>query len=153
MSELMTISELARRTGVTTSTLRFYDELGLVRPTRRVSGHRRYAVDAVAAVAVVRLLREVGFTLEEAKQSIASGKASQVAWRELAARKSEQLRDRITREESARKALEHALACPEDHLFDCPNFWAAVNGVLAGGGITDGQSDGGASAVSELKSF
>src|SRR5215207_8893321 len=88
MSELLTIAELARRTGVKTSALRYYDELGLVRPTRRVSGHRRYAVDAVAAVAVVRLLQEVGFTLAETKRLMDCRKRSPVAWRSVAVRKS-----------------------------------------------------------------
>jgi len=41
MSEFLTIGELARPTGVTTSALRYYDELGLVRPARHVSGHRQ----------------------------------------------------------------------------------------------------------------
>jgi MerR family redox-sensitive transcriptional activator SoxR len=153
MSEFLTIGELARRTGVTTSALRFYDELGVVRPAGRVSGHRRYADDAVAAVGVVRLLQEVGFTLEEAKQFVAAGTRSQVAWRALAERKSGELRDRITREEAARQALEHSLACPEDHLLDCPNFWAAVDGVLADGGMPVGQSGRGVSAESEPESF
>jgi DNA-binding transcriptional MerR regulator len=103
MPELLTIGELARRTGVTTSALRYYDELGLVRPTRRVSGHRRYAVNAVAAVGVVRFLQEVGFTLAETRRLIASRKRSPVAWRALAVRKSEDLRHRIAREEAARQ--------------------------------------------------
>ena len=79
MSEFLTIGELARRTGVTTSALRYYDERGLVRPAGRVSGHRRYAVEAVAAVGVVRLLQEVGFTLAESKRLTASRKRSPVA--------------------------------------------------------------------------
>jgi len=133
MAELLTIGELAQRTGVTTSTLRYYDELGLVRPTRRVSGHRRYVADAVMAVGVVRLLQEVGFTLAEAKRILASRKGSPGAWRALAVRKSEELRLRIAREEAARQAIEHSLVCPKDNPFDCPNFWAAGNGVLSGG--------------------
>jgi DNA-binding transcriptional MerR regulator len=132
MSEFLTIGELARRTGVTTSALRYYDELGLVRPTRRVSGHRRYGVDAVATVGIVRYLQEVGFTLAEAKRLTASRKRSPGAWRALAIRKSEELRHRIAREEAARQAIEHSLVCPKDDLLDCPNFWAAVKGVLAG---------------------
>ena len=54
MSEFLTVGQLSQRTGVTTSALRYYDELGLVRPTRRVSGHRRYTVDAVAAALALR---------------------------------------------------------------------------------------------------
>jgi|HubBroStandDraft_2_1064218.scaffolds.fasta_scaffold191581_2 DNA-binding transcriptional MerR regulator len=132
MSALLTIGELARRTGVTTSALRYYDELGLVRPTQRVSGHRRYSVEAIAAIGVVRFLQEVGFTLAETKRLIASRKRSPVAWRALAVRKSEELRHRIAMEEAARQAIEHSLICPKDDLLDCTNFWATVNGVLSG---------------------
>ena len=149
MSESLTIGELARRTGVTTSTLRYYDELGLVRPTRRVSGHRRYADDAVTAVGVVRFLQEVGFTLAETKRFIASRKRSPVAWRVLAVRKSEELRHRIAKDEAARQAIEHSLVCPADDLLDCPNFWATVKGVLAGVELGDAHSAAHASAESQ----
>lgn len=137
MSEFLTIGELARRTGVTTSALRYYDELGLLRPERRVSGHRRYTVDAAATVGIVRMLQEVGFTLAETKRLIASRRRSPVAWRALAVRKSEELRRRIAREEAARQAIEHSLGCPKDDILDCPTFWATVRGVLAGGELTD----------------
>jgi DNA-binding transcriptional MerR regulator len=145
MAESLTIGELARRTGVTTSALRYYDELGLVRPTRRVSGHRRYAVDAVAAVGLVRFLQEVGFTLAETKL-ITSRKRSPDAWRALAVRKSEELTHRIAREEAARQAIEHSLVCPKDDLLDCPNFWATVKQVVTGVELADAHLDVHASA-------
>jgi DNA-binding transcriptional MerR regulator len=136
MADFLTIGELARRTGVTTSALRYYDELGLVRPTGRVSGHRRYTVDAVAEVGAVRFFQEVGFTLAEAKL-VASRKRSPDAWRALALRKSEELRHRIAREEAARQAIEHALVCPKEDILDCPNFWATVKAVLTGVELAD----------------
>jgi MerR family redox-sensitive transcriptional activator SoxR len=149
MAELFTIGELARRTGVTTSALRYYDELGLVRPTRRLSGHRRYAVDAVAEVGVVRFLQQVGFTLAETKHLIASRKRSPVAWRALALRKSEELRHRMARDDAARQAIEHSLVCPKDDLFDCPNFWSTVQGVLSGDELTQAHAGAHGSAESE----
>jgi DNA-binding transcriptional MerR regulator len=149
MSEFLTIGELARRTGVTTSALRYYDELGLVQPTRRVSGHRRYAVDAVIAVGVVRFFQEVGFTLAETRRLITSRKRSPVAWRALAVRKSEELRHRIEREEAAQQVIEHSLVCPKDNFFDCANFWATVKGVLAGAELADAHSGAHASGESE----
>ena len=150
MAEFLTIGELAQRTGVTTSALRYYDDLGQVRPTRRVFGHRRYAVDAVAAVGVVRFLQEVGFTLAEAKRLIVSRKRSPVAWRALAARKSEDLRHRIAREEAALQAIEHSLDCPKDVPLDCPNFWATVEGFLAGVELAEAHPDAHASSEKEL---
>lgn len=137
MAEFLTIGELARRTGVTTSALRYYDELGLVRPNRRVSGHRRYAVDAVDAVGVIRFFQEVGFTLAETKRLLASRKRSPSAWRTLAVRKSDELRHRIAKEDAARQALDHALVCPEADFLDCPNFWGTVRAVLTGDELAD----------------
>jgi DNA-binding transcriptional MerR regulator len=147
MSEFLTIGELARRTGVTTSTLRYYDELGLVIPVRRVSGQRRYAVDAVDAVSVVRGLREVGFTLKEAKRLLAADARSSTAWRAIAARKSAELTHRIASAEAAQLALEHSLACPKDDPHHCPTFWTTVKGVLSGLELADAHSRAHASAV------
>ena len=62
---MLTIGELAERTGVPTSALRYYDELGLVRPVRREGGQRRYDTEAVRQVGFVLLLRDIGFTLAE----------------------------------------------------------------------------------------
>jgi DNA-binding transcriptional MerR regulator len=137
MAEFLTIGELAGRTVVTTSALRYYDELGLVRPTRRVSGHRRYGADAIAAVGAVRLFQEAGFTLAETKRLVASRKRSPSAWRALAVRKSEELRHRIAREEAARQAIEHALVCPKEDIVDCPNFRATVQELITGTGLAD----------------
>lgn len=148
MAEYLTIGQLAQRTGLTTSTLRYYDELGLVPPARRVSGHRRYTADAVHVVGVVRLLQAVGFTLAESKRLLASRRRSPVAWRAFAARKSEELRQRIAQEEAAREAIEHSLACPADGLLDCPTFWQTVEGVRSGLDLAAAHAAGHAAADS-----
>jgi MerR family redox-sensitive transcriptional activator SoxR len=137
MPAVLTIGELARRTGVTTSALRYYDELGLVRSAQRISRQRRYTIDAVAAVGVVRFLQEVGFTLAEIRRLIASRKRSPVSWRTLAVRKSEELRQRIARDEAALRAIDHSLVCPKDDFLHCPNFWTTVNGFLSGVELAD----------------
>jgi MerR family copper efflux transcriptional regulator len=129
---LLTIGELAGRTGVATSALRYYDERGLLRPARRVSGRRRYSEAAVATVGAILLLREAGFTLDETRRLIASRGRSPTAWQRLARSKVRELEEQITAAEVARTAIEHALACPRDDIVDCPNFWAIVGGRLAG---------------------
>src|SRR5262249_52829548 len=71
---LLSIGELAERTGVATTALRYYDQLGLVRPAARESGgRRRYAASAVAEVSVIRFFREVGFTLAEIDSLLGAG--------------------------------------------------------------------------------
>ncbi len=61
---LYSIGELARRTGLTVKTIRFWSDSGIVTPTERTpAGYRRYGVDAVARLDLVRTLREIGLDL------------------------------------------------------------------------------------------
>jgi DNA-binding transcriptional MerR regulator len=66
--ELLTIGELAQRTGVARSALRYYEELDILQPNYRRSGQRRYDEAAVALVGAILLLREVGFSLNQIHQ-------------------------------------------------------------------------------------
>ncbi len=65
VSELMTIGEVARRSGVASSALRFYEERGLISSVRAGSGHRRYPRSVLRRVAFVVFAQRVGLTLEE----------------------------------------------------------------------------------------
>src|SRR5680860_1127001 len=89
--DLLTIGELAERTGLATSALRYYEELGLLHPTTRLSGRRRYDPSSVDAVGGILFLRDVGFTLQEIKALGAARSRSPKAWQELARRKLDEL--------------------------------------------------------------
>jgi MerR family redox-sensitive transcriptional activator SoxR len=65
MSELLTIGEVARRSGVAASALRFYEERGLIASERAGSGHRRYQRPVLRRVAFIVFAQRVGLTLEE----------------------------------------------------------------------------------------
>lgn len=68
---LCSIGELARRTGLSVKTIRFYSDRGIVVPTdRTAAGHRRYGPDAVARLALVRTLRELGLGLDAIRQVV-----------------------------------------------------------------------------------
>lgn len=67
-----TIGEIARRTGVATSALRFYEEHGLITSERNPSGHRRYHADAVRRVSFIRTAQRVGLSLNEIAQALAT---------------------------------------------------------------------------------
>ncbi|WP_433444950.1 MerR family transcriptional regulator [Nonomuraea sp. CA-141351] len=132
MSEQLTIGELASRTGVATSALRYWEELGLLPAPARVSGQRRYPPSAVELVGVVLLLRDVGFTLREVKAFIASRSPAGDGWRELYQRKLNELDQRIAQAQVARTAIAHGLACPHNDIFECSNFAGGVAALLAG---------------------
>jgi DNA-binding transcriptional MerR regulator len=131
------IGELADRTGVAPSALRYYEELGLLPPAPRVSGQRRYGPAAVEAVGMILLLRDIGFSLSEVKALTGSRARSPDAWRALAHQKLAELDERIARAEAARLALQHALRCRHDELLDCPNFAGVLAARLAGRSLAE----------------
>lgn len=135
--ELLTIGEVAARSGIATSALRYYDQLGLVRHERRTAGQRRYRPEAVATVAVVVFLREAGFPLAEIKRLLASRARSPQAWTEHARRKLGQLDAQIAKAVAARHAIEHSLHCPKDDILACPMFWKTVNAVAGGQALAE----------------
>jgi DNA-binding transcriptional MerR regulator len=132
MSEQLTIGELASRTGVATSALRYWEELGLLPAPARVSGQRRYPPSAAGLVGVVLALRNVGFTLREVKAFIASRSLAGDGWRELYQRKLTELDQRIAQAQVARTAVAHGLGCPHKDIFECSSFASGVAAILAG---------------------
>jgi len=128
--ELLSIGQLAERTCVAPTALRYYDELGLVRPQVRESGQRRYAESAVTDVGVVVFLREVGFTLAEIG-ALVSGNEDH-AWRSTIERKLVELEERQRRLEVALAALSHARRCPAGNPGKCPRFRAILDGRRGG---------------------
>jgi DNA-binding transcriptional MerR regulator len=74
--ELLTIGELAQRTGVARCALRYYEELDILQLNDRRSGQRRYGEAGVAIIGAILLLREVGFSLNEIRQIMRPASAS-----------------------------------------------------------------------------
>ncbi|MGW0805207.1 MerR family transcriptional regulator [Nonomuraea sp. NPDC002799] len=132
-----TIGEPASRTGVATSALRYWEELGLLPAPARVSGRRRYPPSSVELVGVVLLLRDVGFTLREVKTFIASRSPAGDGRRELYRRKLTELDQRIAQAQVARTAVAHGLACPHEDIFACPAFATGVTALLAGASLEE----------------
>jgi DNA-binding transcriptional MerR regulator len=99
----LTIGELAKRTGVATSALRYYEELGLLPAPVRVSGQRRYPESAVGLVGTILLLRDVGFSLGESKAVLASRPQAVDSWRSHTQRKLADLDEQIAKARPPRK--------------------------------------------------
>jgi DNA-binding transcriptional MerR regulator len=131
-SASLTIGELARRAGVTTSTLRYYEELGLLPRPARISGQRRYPESAARLVGAILLYRDAGFTLAEQKTLMGSDKGASGEWSRLARRKLAELDEQIAAAQAARAAIRHGLHCPHEDITQCPNFNAGITARLAG---------------------
>ncbi|PRX49476.1 MerR family transcriptional regulator [Prauserella shujinwangii] len=125
----LSIGELSGRTGVPTSALRYYDELGLVRPVARAAGRRRYAASAVRDVTLILFFREIGFSLAEIGRFLAGERQGR---REMIDHKLAELAERQRRIEVARTALEHGRRCPAGDPVECSRFWSIIEGRQRG---------------------
>jgi DNA-binding transcriptional MerR regulator len=129
--KLLSIGELAQRSGVATSALRYYDELDLLRPAARESGgRRRYAASAVETVSVIRFFREVGFTLTEIQSLLAAGEPE--SRQEVIDRKLAEVIEQQHQLAVARELLEHGQTCPARDPLRCSRFWAIIEGHRGG---------------------
>jgi DNA-binding transcriptional MerR regulator len=126
---LLSIGELSERAGVPTSTLRYYDELGLVRPAARAAGRRRYAPSAVRDVSLILFFREIGFSLTEIGRFIAGERQGRQG---MIDHKLAELAEQQHRIEVARTALEHGRQCPASDPMTCSRFWSIIEGRLRG---------------------
>jgi len=103
-----TISEVARQVGVQPSAIRYYEQIGLLPPARRVSGQRRYDSTMLYRLAVIQRARQLGFTLDEIRQlffGVRSAARASERWQELSRRKMAELDDLMNGIESVRRLL------------------------------------------------
>jgi MerR family redox-sensitive transcriptional activator SoxR len=121
--ERLTIGQVARRSGVTATTLRYYESLGVLPEPERVSGQRRYTVDVLRRLAIVDVAQRAGFSLEEIAELFAAADAPAFEQlRALAERKLPAIEDLITRAQAVRRWLEVASACECRTLDVCGLF-------------------------------
>jgi MerR family copper efflux transcriptional regulator len=112
-STLMPIGELARRAGVATSTVRYYERRGLLDPDERRSGQRRYRDETLRLLVFIGMLQDAGLSLDEIDGIL--GAATVEQWKAIARRRVTALDDEIARLEEARSYLQGALLCRFDH--------------------------------------
>jgi MerR family transcriptional regulator, redox-sensitive transcriptional activator SoxR len=105
----MTISEVARQAGLPPSTLRYYEQIGIVPPPPRAGGQRRYDTSALDRLAVVQRARQVGFTLQEIRRlffGFDHATPASARWRELTDRKLAELDVRMDDIRSMQRLLQ-----------------------------------------------
>src|SRR5689334_14017981 len=118
----MTVGELARRAGVRSSTIRYYEELGLIPAPPRRSTWRDFDADALAHLAVVQFARSCGFTLQETRQLVkgfSSRTSASERWRTLADRKIDEMDAAIERANLMKQLLIRISRCRCETLVEC----------------------------------
>ena len=122
---------MAKRSGVPASTLRFYEEKGLIASIGRRGLRRLFEPGVLERLALIALGRAAGFSLEEIARMFAPDGRTRID-RQMLAAKAEEL-DRTIRELSAmRDSLRHAAACPAPSHLACPTFRRMLRAAASG---------------------
>jgi DNA-binding transcriptional MerR regulator len=117
----MDISEVARRSGVPASALRYYEEKQLIHSVGRRGLHRLFDGAVLERLALIALGRAAGFSLDEIAAMLRPNGAVDID-RKLLAAKADELDGTIRKLSSMRDGLRHAIACPAPSYMECPTF-------------------------------
>jgi MerR family redox-sensitive transcriptional activator SoxR len=139
LANRVTIGELARRAGVATSALRYYEQLGLISSDRTAGGQRRYARAMLRRLAFIRAAQTVGLNLDEARTALArlpdERTPSKTDWNKVSATWIRRIDARIAELERLRATLNSCVGCGCLSLRTCglynPGDTAASRGTGA----------------------
>jgi DNA-binding transcriptional MerR regulator len=114
----MDISDVAKRSGVPTSTLRYYEKTGLLESSAGHGQRRQFGADVLDRLALIALGQAAGFSLDEVRKMLVRSHVD----RQMLLMKADEIEARIKRLQAMSKGLRHAAQCPEDNHLACPNF-------------------------------
>ena len=115
VSDLLTIGEVSRRSGVAASALRFYEERGLIASERAGSGHRRYPRPVLRRIAFIVFAQRVGLTLDEIGTELAKLPPNRAPrrrdWSRLSSKWTSRIDERIAELERLKLGLTECIGC------------------------------------------
>jgi DNA-binding transcriptional MerR regulator len=129
MATELDIGEVHDRTGLQPSTLRYYEQRGLIEASGRNGLRRRYQPDVLGRLALIRAAQSAGFTLAETAELLDATPADAELRQRLGA-KADELDDRIQLLAAVRDQLRHAVSCRSPRLVDCPHFQRCIDASL-----------------------
>jgi len=125
------ITEVGQRSGLPASTLRFYEEKGLIASVGRRGLKRLFDAGVVERLALIALGRAAGFSLEEMALMFAPDGRPRID-REVLNAKAEEMDRTIRRLSSLRDGLRHAAACTAPSHLECPKFRRLLRAASSG---------------------
>jgi MerR family transcriptional regulator, redox-sensitive transcriptional activator SoxR len=136
VSELLTIGDVARRSGVAASALRFYEQRGLIASERAGSGHRRFRRPVLRRIAFIVFAQRIGLTLDEIGAELAKLPPDRAPerrdWAQLSSTWTSRIDERIAELERLKAGLTECIGCGCLSLDRCrlanPDDRAAASG-------------------------
>jgi DNA-binding transcriptional MerR regulator len=125
------ITEVAQRSGLPASTLRYYEEKRLIVSIGRRGLRRLFDPGVLERLALISLGRTVGFSLDEIALMFGPDGRPRID-RQMLAAKAEELDRAIRRLRAMRDSLRHAAACPAPSYMECPTFRRALQTAASG---------------------
>ena len=116
------IGEVASQSGIPASTIRYYEQIELLPPAKRVNGRRRYDDTILQMLNIVRLAQQAGFSLDEIQELVHDYPVDEppsARWQAIKQRKLEDLDRRLQIIQEMRDLLEQTLDCQCDTLEEC----------------------------------
>jgi DNA-binding transcriptional MerR regulator len=127
----MDIAEVAKRAGITASTLRFYEEKGLIASVGRQGLRRRFDPGVLDQLALIALGQAAGFSLNEIGSMFSSDGQPSIDRRMLSA-KADEIDGMVARLKAMSKGLRHAAVCPAPSHGECPTFQRLLRAAGSG---------------------
>jgi len=128
---VLDIAEVARRSGVTASALRFYEEKGLIASAGRHGLRRMFDARVLDQLALIALGRVAGFSLDEIAAMFAPDGQPDIDRAQLSA-KADQIDATVRRLQAMSDGLRHAAVCPAPRHMECPSFRKLMQAAAAG---------------------
>jgi DNA-binding transcriptional MerR regulator len=129
--KVLDITEVTRRSGVPASTLRFYEEKGLISSIGRRGLHRLFSPGVLERLALIAAGRAAGFSLDEIASMFAPDGRPRID-RQMLSAKADELDRTIRKLTSLRDGLRHAAACPAPSHMECPTFRRILRAAASG---------------------
>lgn len=119
--KIVDIGELAKSSGVTTSALRYYEEVGLIQSVGRSGLRRQYSEDTLLQLALISLGKAAGFSLEEIKGMFGKDRKPDLP-RPALHQRADELDRQVRRMTALSSLLRHVAECPAPSHLVCPKF-------------------------------
>ncbi|HVE45222.1 MAG TPA: MerR family transcriptional regulator [Acidimicrobiales bacterium] len=116
---MISITEVAERTGLRPSALRYYEEVGLITSPARQGGRRLYPESVLERLRLIASVQSCGFTIAEIRELLVEDGCTPERWKPLAQRKLAEVGALIEKAKLTRRLLEDSLDCECRALDDC----------------------------------